>query len=1052
MRLSPCIITLGAALQTMVSSANNENTRNMYTIRPPKVNRERRAVEIIDLGNFLLTNSEDGRPKSMAPFYLNIFETREDLSEEAIRNVEEATSEFLLTELNAVVDWDYDYVADVSTKILRQERFVKQVDERNLKEGENSNGVRRGRQLRNVPGSKLEMNVNVTFDREPSPDVSEVDDALQFVMKDLVYLVHNITATEDPELGYVFMAYREEISEVNENPTKDADEVQTPITQTKDRKNPMQLIVPILIFFVLLGAFIALFVIRRKRRRVQAANQKVQEDLAFLDEETNVFSFENSPTKSSARKRAYEVEAGNYDADNDSCSRYSTSQGSVSVTSPNYGNMISGIGSPTARSSMSGASTVKVSNARLMPLPSKLTELASTSLFAFSEEDEDFETSTEGGNSQRTPTSLQQSEASIASSAFNRIMNGDEGVSSVNTSPRQSVASPTGSASLTDASAGQQDSSNKSTYSSGKSTFSSLFSSHFFGGGGDSVSQFNGSTLTVPAANTTEAVRKKAAKHGGGDNVSQFNGSTLTVQAANTTEAVRQKAAKYNVRSFSLSPRHNKKDSPSASVQSRAKSDTGADDDSADSVFDFVATSPKKTQQETTTNKASKETELTEVPLTPMQKASPGTSSKTSAKRSTPSGSAGGTPTQTMTSTTSSTPTTTSAASPSHSNSAAETSVAAESEASTGVATPGTVQSHSSSYKATPGAIATKVAADSSEKNNSALEALRNLKKVVMTPRTPVQSQSLSYNLKSRAQAGYDEDMSEEDSLSEGEAPGSFPRRSRRHAKSTTHDGTFAYQTNAMQPQEWSMTDGYSDDDTLSEHGAGAAFGAFPKAPFISPAAQRKLNEKSPSNMSKSSYSQVTQNSPGSKAESSQASASRQLINDLVWLSKKIAGVKQSAVESAPAETSALGAPPQIEPVDSLSYASQDGLISPTSAAGTRQRRTPGQGTPTQAGASANTSIVCRDCHAPPGKLNIVIHSTKDGPAVHEVKRGSCLEGRIYPGDLIIAVDDIDTRAFTAAQLMKMMAERGQSERKITVLHFEEADTIEPPCKVMKEE
>jgi C-terminal processing protease CtpA/Prc len=72
-----------------------------------------------------------------------------------------------------------------------------------------------------------------------------------------------------------------------------------------------------------------------------------------------------------------------------------------------------------------------------------------------------------------------------------------------------------------------------------------------------------------------------------------------------------------------------------------------------------------------------------------------------------------------------------------------------------------------------------------------------------------------------------------------------------------------------------------------------------------------------------------------------------------------------------------------------------------------------------------------------------VIHSTKDGPAVHEVKDGSCLEGRIYPGDLIIAVDDVDTRAFTAAQLMKTMAEKSQSDRKITVLHFEEKDEAE---------
>jgi C-terminal processing protease CtpA/Prc len=69
-----------------------------------------------------------------------------------------------------------------------------------------------------------------------------------------------------------------------------------------------------------------------------------------------------------------------------------------------------------------------------------------------------------------------------------------------------------------------------------------------------------------------------------------------------------------------------------------------------------------------------------------------------------------------------------------------------------------------------------------------------------------------------------------------------------------------------------------------------------------------------------------------------------------------------------------------------------------------------------------------------------VIHSTKDGPAVHTVKEGSSLEGHIFPGDLIISVDNVDTRSYTAEQVMKMMASKSDRERKITVLHFEEED------------
>ena len=83
-----------------------------------------------------------------------------------------------------------------------------------------------------------------------------------------------------------------------------------------------------------------------------------------------------------------------------------------------------------------------------------------------------------------------------------------------------------------------------------------------------------------------------------------------------------------------------------------------------------------------------------------------------------------------------------------------------------------------------------------------------------------------------------------------------------------------------------------------------------------------------------------------------------------------------------------------------------------------------------------SSRIVCRDCVAPPGRLNIVIHSTKDGPAIHAVRDGSSLEGEVFPGDLIISVDNIDTRTSTAEEVMTMMAARGDQERKITVLRF----------------
>jgi len=54
------------------------------------------------------------------------------------------------------------------------------------------------------------------------------------------------------------------------------------------------------------------------------------------------------------------------------------------------------------------------------------------------------------------------------------------------------------------------------------------------------------------------------------------------------------------------------------------------------------------------------------------------------------------------------------------------------------------------------------------------------------------------------------------------------------------------------------------------------------------------------------------------------------------------------------------------------------------------------------------------------------------------VKPSSSLEGHIFPGDLIISVDDADTRSFSAEQVMKLMTAKSRSERKITALHFDQ--------------
>ena len=123
---------------------------------------------------------------------------------------------------------------------------------------------------------------------------------------------------------------------------------------------------------------------------------------------------------------------------------------------------------------------------------------------------------------------------------------------------------------------------------------------------------------------------------------------------------------------------------------------------------------------------------------------------------------------------------------------------------------------------------------------------------------------------------------------------------------------------------------------------------------------------------------------------------SKQLINDLVWLEKRISEVRGAT------------SPETI-------VTNNESVMSPIM-----------------------QNIFCRDCFAPPGKLNIIIQSTKDGPCVHSVYENSALAGQLFPGDLIIAVDNVDTRSMLADQVMKIMQAKNSSQRKITVLHFEE--------------
>jgi hypothetical protein len=236
----------------------------------------------------------------------------------------------------------------------------------------------------------------------------------------------------------------------------------------------------------------------------------------------------------------------------------------------------------------------------------------------------------------------------------------------------------------------------------------------------------------------------------------------------------------------------------------------------------------------------------------------------------------------------------------------------------------------------------------------------------------------------------------------------------RRHAKSTSGDGSRNYQYETMQQK----------DETLASFDAVSLSDSDQSATEDVPQTPR-TTEPIPTDEEGGSFFSLSPSVSSSDGESN-----KKLLNDLVWLEKKIAG---ASTKNADGTVGDGGTPRNLEQVDSMSFASGDAGDGESLRTASPQDKDLSDAEKPK-GVSA---IVCRDCFAPPGKLRIVIHSTKDGPAIHTVKTGSSLTGHVFPGDLIISVDDVDTRSFSAEQVMKMMTARNKYQRKITVLHFE---------------
>ncbi len=77
--------------------------------------------------------------------------------------------------------------------------------------------------------------------------------------------------------------------------------------------------------------------------------------------------------------------------------------------------------------------------------------------------------------------------------------------------------------------------------------------------------------------------------------------------------------------------------------------------------------------------------------------------------------------------------------------------------------------------------------------------------------------------------------------------------------------------------------------------------------------------------------------------------------------------------------------------------------------------------------------FVTRDVMVPAGKLGIVIDTSLEGPVVHSVKKDSYLYGRMFPGDIIVAIDNVDTRTMSASAVTALMGKTSTQRRNLTV-------------------
>lgn len=138
----------------------------------------------------------------------------------------------------------------------------------------------------------------------------------------------------------------------------------------------------------------------------------------------------------------------------------------------------------------------------------------------------------------------------------------------------------------------------------------------------------------------------------------------------------------------------------------------------------------------------------------------------------------------------------------------------------------------------------------------------------------------------------------------------------------------------------------------------------------------------------------------------------------------------ETVVEDEGSDTAEDSKGPSTSPVqivDADSATGDDGPVTPKSDADVDPPA------PSVAESSPSAPSKGRLVNVPSGRLGITIDTAKGSPIIYSVDSNSPVAGMLKPGDVILAIDDVDTTSMMATEIAELIAAKASHERRFIV-------------------